>query len=152
MIGWRGVESVDRLWRPVPRLARYRGFEGLSDHNSLWYTWPLPLEDDYGSLTEGSLPTIVRAYWGAQQSDAVRVFEQDASELARFGYQPRMLSWAEGRWGCGAFVVALLLAVILVGLLMFLYMLVVRPDGILTVAYARRDILPASGISASPPA
>jgi hypothetical protein len=152
MTGERGVETVHRPRKPVPRIALYRGFEGLSDHNSLWYTWPLPLDDTYASLVADSPPTIVRVYSGAQQSDAVRVFDQDASELALFGYRPTGQSWEAGRWGWRAFVVALLLAVILVGLLMFLYMLVARPDGTLTVTYARRDAPPASGISALPQA
>jgi hypothetical protein len=75
----------------------------------------------------------------------MRVLDQDASELALLGYQPTGQSWEAGRWGWRAFVVALLLAVILVGLLMFLYMLIVRPDGTLAVTYERRDDSPASG-------
>jgi len=139
MTGQPGVNSVDRLRKPVPTLVRSRGLEGLSDHNCLWYTCTPPLDDDYASLIADSPPTIVRVYYSAQQSDAVRIFDQDASELARFGYRPTGQSWEAGRWGWRAFMVALLLAVILVGVLMFLYMLVVRPDGTLTVTYARRD-------------
>jgi hypothetical protein len=152
MTGQPGVTTVARLRKPVPTLVRSRGLDGLPDHNSLWYTWPLPVDDAYANLIADSPPTIVRVYRGSQQSDAVRIFDKDASELARFGYQPIRQSWEAGRWGWRAFVVALLFAVILVGLLMFLYMLVVRLDGTLTVTYAHRDPLPPSGIWASPQA
>jgi hypothetical protein len=152
MTGEPGVETVHRPRKPTLGLALYRGFEGLPDHNSLWYTWPLPVDDAYATLVADSPPTIVRVYRGSQQSDAVRIFDKDASELALFGYQPTGQNWEAGRWGWRAFVVALLFAVILVGLLMFLYMLVIRPDGTLTVTYTRRDDPPASGISASPQA
>jgi hypothetical protein len=136
---------------PVHRTCVHCGFEGVSDCNGLCYRCWLPFEEDDASVIAGSPPTIVRVYLGAQQSDAVRVFEREASELARFGYQPTTQSWAAGRWGRGAFFIALLLTVMLVGLLMLLYLLVAKPDGTLTVTYALRDILPPSGISAWPP-
>lgn len=81
--------------------------------------------------------TIVRAYRGKQQADAVAWFEEDAAELAPSGYVPTSQSWAPGQWGAGAFIVALLLVFILVGILVFIYMLLVKPAGTLTVTYTK---------------
>jgi hypothetical protein len=78
---------------------------------------------------------LVRVYRGAQQSDVVRAFQRDAAELAKSGYQPMSQSWAAGQWGCGGFLIALLLCFVLIGFLVFVYMLVVRPAGTLTVTY-----------------
>jgi hypothetical protein len=43
-----------------------------------------------------------------------------------------------GVMGCGAFLVALLLPIVLVGLLTIIYMLLVKPEGTLTVTYEHR--------------
>ena len=85
-------------------------------------------------------PTIVRVYRGMQQADAITSFQADATELAKHGYTPTTQSWAQGQWGCGAFLVALLLCIILIGLLVFIYMLVVKPEGTLTVTYEYRGL------------
>jgi hypothetical protein len=86
-------------------------------------------------MAAGFPPTIVRVYHGAQQSDAVRDFQRDAAALAQGGYQPTSQSWAQGQWGCGAFLIALLLCLVLIGFLVFIYLLVVHPSGTLTVTY-----------------
>jgi protein-S-isoprenylcysteine O-methyltransferase Ste14 len=46
-----------------------------------------------------------------------------------------------GRWPWPAYVVALLLVPMAVGLLILLYMHLTLPDGTLTVAYSRRDLV-----------
>jgi uncharacterized membrane protein len=86
---------------------------------------------------EGGPAIIVRTYQGKQQADAVVLFEADAVNLAVDGYSPTTQSWAQGQWGCGAFLVALLLCIVLVGFLVFIYMLLVKPVGTLTVTYER---------------
>ena len=58
--------------------------------------------------------------------------------MAAKGYFPVSQSWAPGQWGAGAFITALLLCLIVIGILVFIYMLVVKPDGTLTVTYERR--------------
>lgn len=82
--------------------------------------------------------TIVRVYKGKQQGDAVRAMEPDAERLGAQGYYPTSQSWAQGQWGCGAFLVAVILMIVLVGILVFIYMLLVKPDGSLTVTYSLR--------------
>ncbi len=97
-----------------------------------------------------NVPTIVRSYRGRQQADAVRFYEADAARLAQEGYVPTSQSWAPGQWGCGAFLVALLLFVVLIGILVFIYMLVVKPEGTLTVTYSR--VVPAPAPATPAPA
>ena len=91
-----------------------------------------------GGTTTGEGPaTLIRRYNGAQQADAFAAFQQDARELAKQGYEPVSQSWAEGQWGAGALLIALVLLFVLVGLLVFTYMLLVKPAGTLTVTFAR---------------
>jgi len=80
---------------------------------------------------------IVRVYKGRQQHDATNAFQKDAAKLAQQGYVPVSQSWAQGQWGCGAFLVAIVLFVVLIGILVFIYMLLVKPEGTLTVTYHR---------------
>lgn len=93
-------------------------------------------------------PIIVSVYRGRSQEDAARLFQAHAVRLAAEGYYPIGQSWAPGSYGCGCFLMALLLAFVLVGLLIFVYMLVVKPQGTLTVTYEYR----APTAPASPPA
>ncbi len=74
-------------------------------------------------------PVIFRSY---RSFDA---FQRDAVSLGDAGYFPTSQSWTPGQWSAGQFLVALLLCVVLVGLLVFVYMLIVRPPGVLTVVY-----------------
>jgi len=82
----------------------------------------------------GTKPVIVRTYHGTQGS-ATAAFRRDAENLAKQGYVPMSEVWAPGSWGCGAFIVALVLCLILIGFLVFIYMLIVKPGGVLTVTY-----------------
>jgi hypothetical protein len=92
-----------------------------------------PEGDPYEALLAGEPPTVVRAYGGKQQADAIAAFKQEATILAERGYTPTSQSWAPGQWGCGAFLIALILAIVLIGILIFLYLLIVKPEGTLTV-------------------
>jgi hypothetical protein len=93
--------------------------------------------DPYEALVAANPPTIIRTYRGAQQGDTITAFQGDAAELARYGYSPTTQSWAQGQWGAGAWIVALLLCIVVIGLPVFVFMLIVKPDGSLTVTYTR---------------
>lgn len=80
-------------------------------------------------------PSVVKTYRGSQEQ-ATAAFQKDAAQMAKQGYAPTSQVWAPGSWGCGGFLVALLLCVILIGILVFIYMLVVKPAGTLTVTYS----------------
>lgn len=83
--------------------------------------------------------TIVRSYVG-KPDWAAELFEHDANSLAKQGYFPISQTYEPGQYGCGAFLLALLLCFILIGILVFLYMLIVKPDGTLTVTYQYRGV------------
>ena len=87
--------------------------------------------------------TLVRVYRGKQQADTAPRLQQDTDLLGRAGYKPTTQSWAQGQWGCGAWLVALVLCILLIGILVFLYMLIVKPDGSLNVTFERRPELDA---------
>ncbi|WP_291994909.1 zinc ribbon domain-containing protein [Candidatus Accumulibacter sp. ACC003] len=86
---------------------------------------------------------IVKTYKGSQ-AKAMELFQSDAAKMAAEGYFPTSQSWAPGAYGCGSFLGALLLCVVLVGFLIFIYMHLVKPDGTLTVSYQRSEAAVAS--------
>lgn len=71
---------------------------------------------------------------------AMADYQADAARLAAQGYFPISQSWAPGAYGCGAFLLALLLCVVLIGILVFIYMLIVKPAGTLSVTYEWRGL------------
>lgn len=77
---------------------------------------------------------IVKTYKG-NQAKATAAFQADAAKMAKQGYVPISQDWAQGSYGCGAFLVALLLCAVLIGILVFIYMVIVKPPGTLTVTY-----------------
>jgi len=93
--------------------------------------------------------TITRTYKGNPQ-EAAAAAQQDAAELAARGYYPTGQSYSPGSWGCGAFLVALLLAIVLIGILIFIYLIIVKPAGTLVVTYEYRDRAPVAAAPASP--
>jgi hypothetical protein len=80
---------------------------------------------------------VIKSYKG-KKDRANAMFKKDAEKMAEKGYSPTAQSWAEGSWGFLAFLFALLLCVILIGILVFVYMLLVKPDGTLSVTYELR--------------
>lgn len=80
---------------------------------------------------------VVKTYTGSQTQTA-QLFQTDSELMAAEGYFPISQSWAPGSYGCGTFLVALALCVLIVGILVFIYMLVVPPDGTLSVTYELR--------------
>ena len=81
---------------------------------------------------------LVKNYRGNQER-ATTWFKGDAAKLADQGYYPTSQAWAPGAYGCGHFLLALILCVVLIGFLVFVYMLLVKPDGTLTVTYQLRS-------------
>jgi hypothetical protein len=59
--------------------------------------------------------------------------------MAAEGYRARWQSWAPGEWAREAYVVAVLLIFLFgMGILYLGYLLIVEPEGTLTVTYERR--------------
>lgn len=88
----------------------------------------------------GPQRVTVRTYKAGSLAEAARLFERDAALMAQYGWVPTSQSWAQGSWGCGAWLFALVLCLLLIGLLVFLYLLIVKPEGTLTVAYEFRPV------------
>ncbi len=86
----------------------------------------------------GKKKHIVVTYKGSQAS-AQKLFLRDSAKKAKKGYFPISERWEEGSYSFGDFLVALLLCLILIGILIFIYMLIVKPSGTLTVTYEYRD-------------
>jgi len=83
-------------------------------------------------------PVIVKTYKGTQ-STASAEFQKDAPIMAAQHYYPTSQNFAEGAYGCKSFLFALLLFVVLIGIVIFIYMLLVKPKGTLTVVYEYRE-------------
>jgi hypothetical protein len=80
-------------------------------------------------------PIIVRTYRARTPEQAGAYFEADAVGAAAMGYYPISQSWATGSWSPASVAVAIVLSIFVVGLFVLAYMLIVHPDGALTVAY-----------------
>lgn len=81
---------------------------------------------------------LVKTYKGSQSS-ATAAFKRDVKIMAEQGYYPTSQNWAQGSYGCGAFLLALLLCIVIVGIIAFIYMLIVKPNGTLSVTYELRS-------------
>jgi hypothetical protein len=80
---------------------------------------------------------IVRTYIGSEAAAATS-FQADSTRMASLGCFPVIQNWEPGRWRTGAFIAALLLCFLIVGIPALIYMLIVTPDGMLIVTYAFR--------------
>lgn len=81
---------------------------------------------------------VVKIYQGSQESATV-AFQADAAKMAKQGYFPISQTWAPGAYGCGSFLLALLLCIVLIGIIVFIYMIIVKPPGSLSVTYELRQ-------------
>jgi hypothetical protein len=93
--------------------------------------WVLPTSKP---VVEG---VVVREYKG-KLAEATRLFQVDAQAMAAEGYYPVSQVYQPGSWGAGAFIVALLLFLVVIGIFVFIYMLLVKPAGSLVVTYQWR--------------
>ena len=80
---------------------------------------------------------IVKTYTG-RQAEATMSLQADAARMAAQGYFPVFQSWTPGRWRPGAFIAAVLLSFLIVGIPALIYMLIWTPSGALTVTYGFR--------------
>jgi hypothetical protein len=84
-------------------------------------------------------PIVVMTYTRSQVK-AAKAYQVDATNMADHGYVTISQSWSPGEWGGLDFFIALLLCFILIGILVYIYMIVVTPDGTLTVTYELRTV------------
>lgn len=103
------------VWPPPPK--------GLPTSGPAW-----------GQPVPAGTPIVTRVYRGRPEQ-AMAMFLADAEIMARQGYVPISQVYTPGSWGVGAFIIALVLLFVVVGLLVLLYLLMVKPAGMLTVTY-----------------
>ena len=84
-------------------------------------------------------PSLVLKAYEGKRGEATAHLQADSVEMAAEGYFPTWQNWAPGERAREAYVVAALLIFLFgIGILILAYLLIVEPDGTLTVAYERR--------------
>jgi hypothetical protein len=118
---------------------------------------PAPLTDqsfarfEPGTRDPDLPPVMTRTYRGTpSEGEVLRSAEADV--LARHGYLQSSQSYVEGKWGFGSYLAALLLCFVVVGFLILVYMLIMKPPGTLTVTYTRAEAAPAPTRAPTPTA
>ena len=81
--------------------------------------------------------TLSRVFKGKPEATA-QLMRDETARLEPHGYVAVSQQYVQGQWGSGAFLAALVLCVVLIGLLIFVYMRIVKPEGTLTVTYEHR--------------
>jgi Uncharacterised protein family UPF0547 len=84
---------------------------------------------------------VIKTYTGSQDW-ATALYRADSVKMAAQGYFPTSQTWAPGEWGCGAFLLAVLLCFVVIGIFAFIYMLLVPPAGTLSVTYELEKTCP----------
>jgi len=90
---------------------------------------------------------LIRAYKG-KLAEATAAFQAESATLATEGYVPASQNWVPGTYSGKDFMVALLLCFLLIGIIVFIYMAIVKPPGTLNVTYELRA--PSSGVVQAP--
>ena len=85
----------------------------------------------------GKKKHIIAEYRG-NEARARKLFLKDSEKKAKKGYYPASQNYTPGKYGTAAFILALFLCLALIGILIFIYMVIVKPAGVLTVTYELR--------------
>jgi len=81
---------------------------------------------------------VVKNYSGSEKI-AAEIYKRDAKLMAQQNYYPVSQNWIPGSYGCGTFILALILSIVIVGVLIFVYLILVKPDGTLSVTYELKE-------------
>ena len=103
------------------------------------------LAADVGEVERSAPAAMVRRYKGASQADTLRDFEIEAAVLSKAGYIPTTQSWTRGQWGTSAWILAFLALIFVIGIIVLVYMIAVRPAGELVVTYEFKPTAMPSG-------
>jgi len=95
-------------------------------------TWPV----DRGG------PIYIRGYHARTYEALIESFHSDAMLLLKLGYEPAGQHYIEGVWSVWWLILAAVLTPFLIGIVVWLYLLISRPIGTLTVTYVRRTATP----------
>lgn len=94
--------------------------------------------------------TFTHAYEGSPRETGAAL-QADAARLASEGWFPVNQTYTPGSWSGSAFFGALILCLVLVGILVFIYMVLVKPAGTLVVTWEYRGVAGRPLASAPPP-
>ncbi len=95
--------------------------------------------ENISSVTIGSDDSVIIKSYHGKQDQAVYLFHADAARMAKQNYYPTSQNWVPGAYGFSDFFWAFVLCFLLVGVLVFIYMLIVKPAGTLSVTYELRE-------------
>jgi len=87
---------------------------------------------------ESKQKILIRNYKG-NESESTSAYKVDLVKMQTQGYVPVSQNYTPGSYGCGQFIFALLLCLVIIGIIVFIYMLIVKPSGVLTVTYELRE-------------
>lgn len=82
---------------------------------------------------------IVKTYKGSPQK-AQEMFLKDRQKMAKKGYFPVSENFIPGAWTGGQFLLGLLLCLMLIGIILMIYMVIVKPKGQLVVTYEQKAL------------
>jgi hypothetical protein len=133
--------SPDMKERVVVNLLRWAGehgekvraVEGVIQGNSFHFGEQDAIPGQGGAQRD----IVVKEYRGSAE-EATRMFRADVAKMAARGYYPTAQNFCPGTYGVGAFLLATILCFFCVGIIIFLFLLLVKPPGVLTVTYERR--------------
>jgi len=108
------------------------------DHELAWFARP---------TTPGATRTV--RYRGDYEWAAAQA-QEEAEELAFHHWFPVSQTYVPGSWGTGAWVLAFLTVIVLVGIIVLVYMLAAKPAGELVVVYEYRPPTPTPAKMAAP--
>lgn len=86
----------------------------------------------------GKKKTIIKEFKGSEAASRKQM-DRYSEKMKKKHYRPVSDNYTEGKYGALEFLVALLLCFVLIGFVIFLYMLFVKPSGTLTVTYEYQD-------------
>ncbi len=81
---------------------------------------------------------VIKKYKGKELKTR-ELFNQDHEKMLKDGYHVVSERYIPGQYSTMNFIVAVLLCFLLVGIFIFLYMLIVKPDGMLVVTYEYKE-------------
>lgn len=84
------------------------------------------------------LKSIRKTYKG-NLKQANKKLEKEMQKMSAKGYELDSKTYIPGQWGCGSFLVAFALCFLFIGIIVFIYMLIVQPPGELQVVYKPYD-------------
>jgi hypothetical protein len=98
-------------------------------------------KEELKSNDHGPDRIVVKTYTGSKLHNAERYFRADAIELTEQGYYPISQSWVRGEWKTRNYLIGVLLIFLFgFGIFVLAYLLIVKPDGSLTVTYELRAV------------